>query len=61
MVGCGIARAPRPRATILPPDLFKRYSCLAFWRDLQKSKFVRIAAQNECKQADAMPEPTQRI
>ena len=36
---------PRPRETILPPDLFERYSNMAFWRDLPKSKAFRIVAE----------------
>lgn len=36
---------PRPRETILPPDLFEKYSKLAFWRDLPRSKAFRIVAQ----------------
>ncbi|MEM9062367.1 MAG: sulfotransferase [Pseudomonadota bacterium] len=36
---------PRPRETVLPPDLFEKYSKLAFWRDLPKSKAFRIVAQ----------------
>ena len=46
---------PRDRQTILPPDLFQRYSKLAFWRDLQKSKAYRIVAQGGEQQATAMP------
>ena len=52
---------PRQRQTILPPDLFERYSKLAFWRDLQKSKAYRIVAQGGEQQATAMPEPMQKI
>ena len=37
--------APRPRRTILPPDLQEKYSKLAFWRDLPQSKAFRIVAQ----------------
>lgn len=37
--------APRPRRTILPPDLFQRYSNMAFWRDLQGSRAFRIVAE----------------
>ncbi len=37
--------APRPRQTILPPDLFQKYAQLAFWRDLQDSKAFRITSQ----------------
>ncbi len=36
---------PRPRSTVLPPDLFERYSNMAFWRDLPNSKAFRIVAQ----------------
>jgi sulfotransferase len=36
---------PRPRETILPPDLFQRYANMAFWRDLPNSKAFRIVAQ----------------
>ncbi len=36
---------PRPRQTILPPDLFQKFSNMAFWRDLQNCKAYRIVAQ----------------
>ena len=54
---------PRPRETVLPPDLFKRYAQLSFWRDLKGSKAFRIVRQaNEKeKQSDTMPEPAQAI
>jgi sulfotransferase len=51
----------RTRQTILPPDLFERYSKLAFWRDMPTSKVFRIVAQAEGKQQQAMPQPTQRL
>jgi sulfotransferase len=52
----------RPRQTILPPDLFRRYGQLAFWRDLKDSKAFRIVAQGTAeKQRETMPEPTQPI
>lgn len=38
---------PRPRQTILPPDLFKKYSQLAFWCNLQDSKAFRITSQSD--------------
>ena len=38
---------PRPRATILPPDLFDRYQNMAFWRDLQNCKAYRLVQQAE--------------
>ncbi|MEB8385636.1 sulfotransferase [Rhodobacteraceae bacterium KMM 6894] len=54
--------APRPRQTILPPDLFERYAQLSFWRDLPNSKAFRIVAQqSEKNQQDVMPQPTQRM
>ncbi len=47
---------PRPRKTILPPDLFDRYGQLAFWRDLPNSKAFRIVAQDQNQnQAGSMP------
>jgi len=52
---------PRPRQTILPPDLFERYSKLAFWRDMPQSKAYRIVAQASEAQATAMPQPTQKV
>ena len=36
--------APRPRKTILPPDLFQRYSGMAFWRDLKNCAAHRIVS-----------------
>ena len=37
--------APRPRKTILPPDLFQKYSGMAFWRDLENCAAYRIVSQ----------------
>jgi len=37
--------APRPRQTILPPDLFQRYQGMAFWRDLQNCKAFRLVQE----------------
>ncbi len=54
---------PRPRSTVLPPDLFERYSKLAFWREMPGSaafKIVAKAASNETQQA-TMPTPIQNI
>jgi hypothetical protein len=51
-----------PRPTILPPDLFKRYAQLSFWRDLKDSKAFRIVSQSTAeKQRETMPEPAQPI
>ncbi len=36
---------PRPRQTILPPDLFERYSNMAFWHTLENCKAYRIVSQ----------------
>ena len=53
---------PRPRSTILPPDLFQRYAALSFWRDLEGSKAYRIVAKHEAgQQREAMPEPARTI
>ena len=50
------AVAPRPRDTILPPDLFEKYNKLAFWRTLQNSKAFRIVATApEGSQKTVMP------
>ncbi len=54
--------APRPRKTILPPDLFERYAQLSFWRDLPNSAAFRIVVQQDASQQQhAMPEPQQQI
>lgn len=53
---------PRPRETILPPDLFQRYANMAFWRDLPNSKAFRIVAQKPDQpqnQAPGAPQPAQ--
>lgn len=48
--------APRPRDTILPPDLFEKYNKLAFWRTLQNSKAFRVVATApEGSQETVMP------
>ena len=39
--------APQPRRTILPPDLFKRFSGMDFWRSLNDSRAFRIVAGPE--------------
>lgn len=51
--------APRPRKTILPPDLFQRYSGMAFWRELKDCAAYRIVSQPatvEEKEAEALTE-----
>ncbi len=53
---------PRPRQTILPPDLFERYSKLSFWQNLQNSEAYRIIVQqDEQQQQETMPEPKHQI
>jgi sulfotransferase len=53
---------PRPRTTILPPDLFQRYAALAFWRNLEGSKAYRIVfKETGGQQQQAMPTPAQTI
>lgn len=49
---------PRPRQTVLPPDLFEKYAKLAFWRTLQNSKAFRIVAQEAVKKGEE-PETTE--
>ncbi|YCM45736.1 sulfotransferase [Verrucomicrobiaceae bacterium 227] len=39
--------APRPRKTVLPPDLFERYSKMAFWHDLPDSPAFRIVTEQK--------------
>ena len=52
----------RPRRTILPPDLFERYSKLAFWRNLPDSAAYRIVVQQAAEeQQNTMPEAKQKI
>lgn len=47
---------PTSRQTILPPDLFERFSNMAFWRDLKGSKAFRIvSATNAGSQSGQMP------
>ena len=44
---------PRPRRTILPPDLFQRYASMAFWRELKNCKAYRIVSQPAKQKAPA--------
>jgi len=37
--------APKPRQTILPPDLFAKYAGLTFWRDLKNCRAFRIVSE----------------
>lgn len=55
--------APRPRKTILPPDLFERYGKLAFWRDMPGSAAFKIVAKSkkDDQQKSKMPAPTQTL
>ena len=45
-----------PRRSVLPPELFKNYAALAFWRDPKGSSAYRIGAPPEA----ARPSVTQR-
>ncbi len=36
---------PRPRKSVLPPDLFERFSKMAFWQDMPDSPAFRIMEQ----------------
>ena len=38
--------APRPRRTVLPPDLFKKYAGMDFWRSLDDSRAFRIVSES---------------
>jgi sulfotransferase len=55
--------APRPRKSILPPDLFERYDKLAFWRDMPGSEAFKVVAKSKTGEAQnaAMPAPTQNV
>lgn len=33
---------PRPRESVLPPDLIRRYSSMSFWRHMQDSNAIRL-------------------
>ena len=47
---------PRPRRTILPPDLFERYANLSFWQSLPDSAAFRIVEQaGSTPQSQVMP------
>ncbi len=48
---------PRPRQTILPPDLFERYANMAFWRDLKNCKAYRIVSQSAASNPSAETVP----
>lgn len=53
---------PRPRETILPPDLFQRYSNLAYWRDLSGSRAFKIVVkQTSTEDQKSMPGETSPI
>lgn len=54
---------PRPRKTVLPPDLFERYAKIAFWRNMPGSAAFKIVAQQaEGETAQqTMPSPTQKL
>ena len=52
---------PRPRKTILPPDLFQRYAQLSFWQNLPDSAAYRIVVEQAEPQQETMPEPKQKI
>lgn len=47
---------PRPRQTILPPDLFEKYAKLSFWRDLPDSRAFRIVQQADPPATPSAPE-----
>ena len=53
---------PRPRKTILPPDLFERYANIAFWQKMPGSAAFKIVPKTPDAeaQAETMPEPKQK-
>ena len=56
--------APHKRQTILPPDLFKRFSNMAFWRELNDSRAFRITAapsQAPSSNGEAEPHVAERV
>ncbi|MEO1678591.1 MAG: sulfotransferase [Pseudomonadota bacterium] len=54
--------APRPRSTILPPDLFERYANLSFWRNLPTSRAFRIVSdQADSSQGAEMPPSASKV
>ena len=50
---------PRPRKTILPPELFNQYSQLNFWQTLQgsRAKIISHNKPNEIADKGPVPEP----
>lgn len=53
---------PRPRKTVLPPDLFEKYAKLAFWRNLPDSNVYRIVAQQSDEdQQHTMPSSSHQV
>ncbi len=54
---------PRPRRTILPPDLFERYANLAFWQKMPGSAAFRIVPKlpDADSQQQAMPAPEHKV
>lgn len=47
---------PRPRQTILPPDLFEKYAKLDFWSNLKNSRAFRIVQDQSAKENAPQPE-----
>ena len=47
----------QPRRTVLPPDLFQKYTTLSFWRDPAGSSAFRITVQPEPAAAGDGPVP----
>jgi sulfotransferase len=54
---------PRPRKTILPPDLFQRYANIAFWQKMPGSAAFKIVQKTPESdfQESSMPKPQQPI
>ncbi|ODN70129.1 sulfotransferase family protein [Methylobrevis pamukkalensis] len=54
--------APRPRKTVLPPDLFQRYANIAFWQKMPGSAAYKIVPKGEDEgPSEVMPAAATRI
>ncbi len=54
---------PRPRKTVLPPDLFEKYANISFWQSMQGSAAYQITVQapSGVAPSETMPAPTQKL
>ena len=47
---------PKPRRTILPPDIFERFAAMEFWKDYRGSR-AKVIVQQAAAPADPTPKP----